>query len=42
MGTVHISIGHDHDVVVAGPFLVEFLTDAGADCGDERLDFSVL
>jgi predicted component of type VI protein secretion system len=39
--SVHVSIGHDDDAVVAQVAHVEALADAGAQRGDQRLDLLV-
>ena len=42
MGAVHVGVGHEHDLVVAGLGEVEVLADAGAHGGDDGLDLDVL
>src|SRR4051812_5409947 len=41
VGPVHVGVGHDDDLVVAGLLDVELLADPGADRGDQRLDLLV-
>ena len=39
MGTVHIGIGHDDDLVIPEFFDVEIFSDTAAECGNHILDF---
>ena len=39
---VDVGVGHQHDLVVAQLGEVEVVVDAGAECGDDGLDFGVL
>ena len=42
VGAVHVGVGEQHHLVIASLLNIEFLTDAGADGRDQRLDLGVL
>ena len=41
MGSVHIGIGHDNDLVVAQLCDIEIFMDSGSEGGDHGLDLGV-
>ena len=41
MGTVHVGIRHDDDLMIADFIKVKILTDAGSECCNNRLEFLI-